>query len=939
MNYLELCNEVLVRMREDEITDIADPDNEPQQKLVTRFVQDAYDFVLKAHNWNAQRKEWKIPIIEGQNIYELPVSSEGASVYSVELKDDCNKKGNMIEVDAPGMARLDECQTGVPYYYAPSRVSNGQLGLEIWPMPVIPKEPEPEPEPGGGGYGCPCSCGKFTFDPLPCGPGEITGGLYEMADTRPIADGVFLNSDGSQGRVQEWLKGEPSNLLPDVNGRAEVFYKNEKHYGFMDNNSGQGRAWSSGLKNYEGQAFNGKFEDTFEFCALIGHTGNQATNEPPLIDVPDKRTENFGRNGKVRFTTNLYLLKENGDTAISNGININCSVERSAPGSIRFSQNTSVGGSDHINIDVSPLILDPEDKYYWLSVKTTFGLESLGAATSVIPGYTNQAYWAYRSFAKSDIYINGSLIAQDVYTNYKSGYIPEDPRMYSEVNSGAIPAVEPQNLKLGTIQTKNGGVKQDTIPSIFIDKPNQGTNQVFIAFMDEGPGAADIPNTELGKNLKRIDPNHTPSEECDCPELPKPAGIERLAIISSDTKDGQYATVDGFLTNESGGPSTMPYNAYQSDYDNVKLGNTAGEEYGEIYEPYKGFRNHTYWSSANGQEITFTPPGGPGDFYGVLSSEDYPEDNERSEPTCSFDWEIAIYLDWEMTPNPSASDYIRLSPNHMGQAWWNSNNTSYTNTSRFNGAELHLNGNGEITWTKGTYALSESSPSIQLADRKQMTGWYIIRAKQDYGWRNVSSVYSEYYGTAEYEIEVPWGYTYRSTVNEPGYQSGTGITKYMRTGREWSAGPGANVYTIGGTGWRIPFGAAIYADKTKGETIPRDVLDWYIAQREDYEPPFVLPPVTPLNEELTEEPVIPYTGDDLVVNGYGMAPKLVANTDQCEIPEQVVLYYALSLASRERGEVGGMAAAEIFALSKQYLADAIARDIGNSRHEYTWETV
>lgn len=614
MNYLELCNEVLVRMREDEITDIADPANEPQQKLVTRFVQDAYDFVLKAHNWNAQRKEWKIPIIEGQNIYDLPVSSEGASVYSVELKDGCDKKGNMIEVDAPGMARLDECQTGVPYYYAPSRVSNGQLGLEIWPMPVIPTT-----DGGGGGtVPIPCSCGEFTFDPLSCGDGgEITGGLYDMADTRPITDGVFLNYDGSQGRVKEWLQGVPSNLLPDVNGRAEVFYNNEKHYGFMDLNSIQGRAWANGLKNYEGEAFNGKFEDTYEFCALIGHTGNQAINEPPLIDVPDQRTETFGRNGSVGYNMGLYLLKENGDTVMNNGININVRVERSAPGSIRYSQNNNFGGADYINVDMPPTILDPADKYYWLSVKSTIGLESLGPATSAIPGFTNPLYWAYRAFSKSDIYINGFLIAKDVYTNYKSGYLPDDPAYYYDYNTGFNPATEPTNLKLGNFNTKNGTVTQATIPSIIINKPNLGTNQVFIAFMDDGPGAADLPNTEFGKNLKRIDPNHTPADDCPTP-----------------------------------------------------------------------------------------PP-------------------------------------------------------------------------------------------------------------------------------------------------VP---------------------------------------------------------------ITRD-------------------------EELTEEPVIPYTGDDLVVNGYGMAPKLVANTDKCEIPDQVVLYYALSLASRERGEVGGMAAAEIFALSKQYLADAIARDIGNSRYEYDWETV
>ena len=38
-----MVNEVLVRMREDEVTSVADPDNDAQQKIVCKFVQDAND--------------------------------------------------------------------------------------------------------------------------------------------------------------------------------------------------------------------------------------------------------------------------------------------------------------------------------------------------------------------------------------------------------------------------------------------------------------------------------------------------------------------------------------------------------------------------------------------------------------------------------------------------------------------------------------------------------------------------------------------------------------------------------------------------------------------------------------------------------------------------------------------------------------------------------
>ena len=41
MTYLEMCNEVLVRMREEEIESVKDSNNDPQQKIICTFVNDA----------------------------------------------------------------------------------------------------------------------------------------------------------------------------------------------------------------------------------------------------------------------------------------------------------------------------------------------------------------------------------------------------------------------------------------------------------------------------------------------------------------------------------------------------------------------------------------------------------------------------------------------------------------------------------------------------------------------------------------------------------------------------------------------------------------------------------------------------------------------------------------------------------------------------------
>ncbi|MDG1314632.1 MAG: hypothetical protein P8P29_03795 [Flavobacteriaceae bacterium] len=811
---------MLVRMREDEITDIADPANEPQQKLVTRFVQDAYDFVLKAHNWNAQRKEWKIPIIEGQNIYELPVSSEGASVYSVELKDDCNKKNDMIEVDAPGMARLDECQTGAPYYYAPSRVVNGKLGIEIWPMPVIPKEPDPEPGPGPSDP-CPCSCGKFTFEPLECLPGEITGGLYEMADTRPITNGVFLNSDGSQGRVQEWLNGEPSNLLPDVNGRAEVYYNDELHYGFMDLNGGQQRHWTNGQINYEGQPFDTELFDTYEFCALIGHTGNQAATNPALIATPDVRAGLFARdNGAIAFGVGPYLLDADNDTVLS-GAGGQIAVERSSPSTIRYQQGNILGGYDYITVNVPPEVLDPNDKYMWISAKVDFGVESLGPANETIPGYDNPSYWGFRYFLKADIYVNGWLAAKDIYGNTNAGYGPNDPRSYIQVFVGQDAQgneIEPTNLKFGNAQSRNGVKTLSTVPSMTMLKPSSGSNEIFVAYMDHGAGAADLPSTELGKNLKRIDPNHTPSEECDCPEPPPPTSLGDLTERAGPSVVNYLPDYYPVSRNEDFTFAIDFFMESNTKYQNLfTLGGNSDKYYGSI---------HAYSTNSNGllinSSVSGTTTDGSQIFRWIPSQNGGVEINgtRRSIVIQKVDRSVTVWLDGNFHVNWEASGASEIE----------------FNVDPFPGAGLVL------------YSFADGSLITDPADNAIIYG-------------------------------------HRFT-------------------------PGAGVYPMDAQ-TIVP----VYGPST----------DAIAATFEETEEP--------------EQPVIPYTGDDLVVNGYGMAPKLVANEDMCEIPEQVVLYYALSLASRERGEVGGMAAAEIFALSKQYLADAIARDIGNSRHEYTWETV
>jgi hypothetical protein len=70
--------------------------------------------------------------------------------------------------------------------------------------------------------------------------------------------------------------------------------------------------------------------------------------------------------------------------------------------------------------------------------------------------------------------------------------------------------------------------------------------------------------------------------------------------------------------------------------------------------------------------------------------------------------------------------------------------------------------------------------------------------------------------------------------------------------------------------------------------------------------------------------------------GFKKQADLVLDSDVISVPAQPVVYSALANALRERGEVGGQTAAEIFGLANQYLRDAIAQDAALNNLEYNW---
>lgn len=75
------------------------------------------------------------------------------------------------------------------------------------------------------------------------------------------------------------------------------------------------------------------------------------------------------------------------------------------------------------------------------------------------------------------------------------------------------------------------------------------------------------------------------------------------------------------------------------------------------------------------------------------------------------------------------------------------------------------------------------------------------------------------------------------------------------------------------------------------------------------------------------------------VYGFKYQDDLQHDTDVLKVPHKPVVYYALALAARERGEVGGQTSTDIFGLAKNYLSDAIALDAASNSLDDIWVSV
>tara|TARA_B100001059_G_scaffold229693_1_gene262659 strand:+ start:729 stop:1385 length:657 start_codon:yes stop_codon:yes gene_type:complete len=137
MTYLNLVNDVLIRLREDTIDSVGGSSSalldDPVAYMVKQFVNDAKRVVEQAHTWNALRAEWTISTAQGTHTYALADSGD-----SVVLEEILSSEGHRIAEAPISKIRRDALTGGenTPCYYAASGVdANLNLQIRLSPVP------------------------------------------------------------------------------------------------------------------------------------------------------------------------------------------------------------------------------------------------------------------------------------------------------------------------------------------------------------------------------------------------------------------------------------------------------------------------------------------------------------------------------------------------------------------------------------------------------------------------------------------------------------------------------------------------------------------------------------------------------------------------------------------------------------------------------------
>ena len=133
MNYLNLVNAVLKRLREDEVTSVTDTN---YSKLIASYVNDAKQDVENAYSWNALTST--IVATTSANVFNYVLTGSGHRFEVLDVWND-HDKAFMDNTPISMMTQLlltDNPQKGSPTLYAfNGQSSGGDVQVDVYPIP------------------------------------------------------------------------------------------------------------------------------------------------------------------------------------------------------------------------------------------------------------------------------------------------------------------------------------------------------------------------------------------------------------------------------------------------------------------------------------------------------------------------------------------------------------------------------------------------------------------------------------------------------------------------------------------------------------------------------------------------------------------------------------------------------------------------------------
>ena len=130
--YLQLVNNVLIRLREQEVSSVGDT---VYSSLIGVLVNDAKREVEDAYSWNALNDTLVLPTVANQGSYTLPGSGQRFKVHMIMNETEDVPMSQVSPDWMDTQYYLADVQNAAPVYYCFDGVSGDDNIVRVWPQP------------------------------------------------------------------------------------------------------------------------------------------------------------------------------------------------------------------------------------------------------------------------------------------------------------------------------------------------------------------------------------------------------------------------------------------------------------------------------------------------------------------------------------------------------------------------------------------------------------------------------------------------------------------------------------------------------------------------------------------------------------------------------------------------------------------------------------